>query len=147
VVSPEPASLWSREPFAPFIDGDWMYGRGAGDMKAGLAAIRGSFSGHRFEVLYDGFQCEGYELEHDAPLVTELVDACSRVTGAKPPLFASTATTDARTFQLYGDTPAVCLGPRAENEHGVDERVFLRSITQTAQAIALFISGWCGLAP
>ena len=64
-----------------------------------------------------------------------------------PPLFASTATTDARTFQLYGDTPAVCFGPTAENEHGVDERVHLPSVIETAQAIALFIADWCGVEP
>ena len=66
--------------------------------------------------------------------------------GRRPPLFASTATTDARSFQLYGDTPAVCFGPLAESEHGVDERVHLPSVTETAQAIALFIGDWCGLA-
>jgi acetylornithine deacetylase len=101
---------------------------------------------YRIEVLYDGFQCDGYELAHDAPLVTGLVDACVRATGRRPALFASTATTDARSFQLYGDTPAVCFGPRAENEHGVDERVHLPSVTESAQVIALFIRDWCGLA-
>ena len=80
-------------------------------------------------MLYEGFQCEGYELAPDAPLVTGLSDACARATGQAPPLFASTATTDARTFHLYGDTPAVCFGPLAENEHGVDERVHLPSVT------------------
>jgi acetylornithine deacetylase len=98
------------------------------------------------EVVYDGFACEGYELEPDAPLVTGLLDACERATGRRPPLFASTATTDARSFQLYGDTPAVCFGPVADNEHGVDERVHMPSVTETAQAIALFIRDWCGLA-
>jgi len=102
----------------------------------------GSF---RTEVLYDGFACEGYELAPDAPLVTGLLAAAERATGRRPPLFASTATTDARSFQLYGDTPAVCFGPIAENEHGVDERVHLPSVTETAQAIALFIRDWCGL--
>ena len=67
------------------------------------------------------------------------------MTGAAPPLFASTATTDARSFHLYGDTPAVCFGPHAENEHGVDERVSLPSVLRTAQAIALFIASWCGV--
>jgi acetylornithine deacetylase len=309
VVSPEPSSLWQSDPFAPRIDGEWMYGRGAGDMKSGLAAMVGAvrglqrlgvrprgrvqlqsvveeectgngalacvLGGHTadaailteptseaiwnaqvgvlwfqvrvlgtpahagdaadgdnaidasyaviaalraleaelnevkhplyvayphpinlnvgmirggdwpstvagecvthfrlalypgepvsalkarveavvasvdsrfsFEVVYDGFQCEGYELEPDAPLITALSAAAARVNGAAPPLLASTATTDARSFRLYGDTPAVCFGPHAENEHGVDERVHVSSIVRTAQALALFITDWCGV--
>ena len=112
---------------------------------AAVAETRPELSRHRFDVLYEGFQCEGYELAHDAPLVTALSAACTRAAGQAPALFASTATTDARTFHLYGDTPAVCFGPLAENEHGVDERVHLPSITATAQAIALFIADWCGV--
>ena len=38
VVPEGPSESWSRSPWdAPIIDG-WLYGRGAGDMKAGLAA-------------------------------------------------------------------------------------------------------------
>jgi acetylornithine deacetylase len=114
---------------------------------AEVAASRAALSRYRIEVLYDGFQCEGYELAADAPLVAALADAGARATGRRPPIFASTATTDARQFQLYGDTPAVCFGPLAEREHATDERVHLPSMTATAQAIALFIADWCGLAP
>ncbi len=114
-------------------------------VEAVVAEVAEGDPGHRIEVLYDGFQCEGYELAADNPLVTHLTDAVTRTTGRTPGLFASTATTDARTFHLYGDTPAVCFGPNAENEHGVDERVHLPSVTETAQAIALFIADWCGL--
>ena len=38
VVSPGDTAQWSRDPWGGEIDGDWMYGRGAGDMKAGLIA-------------------------------------------------------------------------------------------------------------
>ena len=71
--------------------------------------------------------------------------AATRVLAAAPEVVASTATTDARTFQLYADTPAVCFGPRAEAIHSVDERVHLPSIVQTAQVVALFIRDWCGV--
>jgi acetylornithine deacetylase len=38
VVPEGPAGMWSRHPYDPHIEGDWMYGRGSADMKAGIAA-------------------------------------------------------------------------------------------------------------
>ncbi|VVB46914.1 Acetylornithine deacetylase [Beijerinckiaceae bacterium RH AL1] len=38
VVPPGPADMWTHPPFDPVIEGDWMYGRGGADMKAGHAA-------------------------------------------------------------------------------------------------------------
>ena len=38
VVPTGPADLWTHPPFEPVIDGDWLYGRGGADMKAGHAA-------------------------------------------------------------------------------------------------------------
>ena len=39
VVSVEPLSFWDRDPFAPEVKDGWLYGRGAGDMKSGVAAM------------------------------------------------------------------------------------------------------------
>ena len=38
VVPLGPMDMWERPPFDPVIEGDWLYGRGSGDMKAGLIA-------------------------------------------------------------------------------------------------------------
>lgn len=38
VVPAGPATMWASPPFSARRDGDWMYGRGAGDMKAGVVA-------------------------------------------------------------------------------------------------------------
>lgn len=39
VVSAEPLEAWSRDPFRPVCKDGWLYGRGSGDMKAGVAAM------------------------------------------------------------------------------------------------------------
>jgi acetylornithine deacetylase len=38
VVPPGPADMWMHAPFDPVIADGWMFGRGAADMKAGVAA-------------------------------------------------------------------------------------------------------------
>ena len=68
---------------------------------------------------------------------------CAR-SGAPPDLVAATATTDARIYRFLG-VPAACLGPYAERLHAVDERVWLPSVTESAQTLALLIREWCGL--
>jgi acetylornithine deacetylase len=41
--------------------------------------------------------------------------------------------------------PAICFGPRGERIHGIDERVSLRSMLETAQVLALFVRDWSGV--
>lgn len=39
VVSADPADMWTRPPHEPWIQDGWLYGRGAGDMQSGVAAM------------------------------------------------------------------------------------------------------------
>jgi len=39
VVSPEPLDFWDQDPFDPVVRNGWLYGRGSGDMKSGVAAM------------------------------------------------------------------------------------------------------------
>lgn len=95
-------------------------------------------------VRYDGFSCEGFALDSGEPVAEALAGAYERLHGERPPLIPTTATTDARHFVRHG-IPAVCFGPRAEQIHGIDERVSLVSVVETAQALGLFVRDWCGL--
>jgi acetylornithine deacetylase len=47
VVSPEPRDRWARDPFVAHVEEDWLFGRGAADMKCGVAAILGAVKGLR----------------------------------------------------------------------------------------------------
>lgn len=39
VVNPGKREFWSRDPFEPAVIDGWLYGRGSGDMKSGIAAM------------------------------------------------------------------------------------------------------------
>jgi len=54
VVSPEPVSLWDGDPFDPVERDGWLYGRGAGDMKSGVAAM--TYAVHAVEKVGFGFK-------------------------------------------------------------------------------------------
>jgi acetylornithine deacetylase len=97
------------------------------------------------EVVWDGFQAEGYVLEEGSEAETVLRSSHRSVHGDELVERALTGTTDARFFGLYAKMPALVYGPLAENIHGFDERVNLASCRDVTKAIALFVADWCGL--
>jgi acetylornithine deacetylase len=95
-------------------------------------------------VRYAGFANEGTTVSDDEPIVRALSSAWEAVTGDVVTTGPTTATTDARAFVGAG-IPTACIGPLAERIHGIDERVYLPSVVQTAQVLALLVRDWCGL--
>jgi len=68
VVSPEPLSLWDRNPFSPLVRDGWLYGRGAGDMKSGVAAM--IYAVHAINAA-------GFSLRAPVTLETVIEEECS----------------------------------------------------------------------
>lgn len=115
------------------------------DAARGNAFLRNSLP----DIVYHGFHAEGYALSQDrseraASAIIALEAAHHSVTGTALERAAITATTDARFFGLYADTPALVYGPRAEAIHGFNERVDLESLRRVTKATAMFIADWCG---
>jgi acetylornithine deacetylase len=99
------------------------------------------------EIVYHGFQAEGYVLE-GGEAAQDLLGRCHAAAFAAPlERRVITATTDARFFGLYAGIPALVYGPLAEDYHAFDERVSLESLRRVTQALALFIADWCGVEP
>ena len=96
-------------------------------------------------VRYSGFANEGTVLDESEPVFGALAAAWRAVAGEDVATGPTTATTDARAFVGEG-MPTACIGPYAEHIHGVDERVHLPSVVQTAQVLAILVRDWCGVA-
>jgi acetylornithine deacetylase len=91
-------------------------------------------------VEFEGFRCAAYEHDLDDPFVELVRDCHAALHGSEPETKTSTATTDAR--HVAG--PCLCYGPAAGNIHGIDEWVDLETTRDTAVAVALIASRWCG---
>ncbi len=90
-----------------------------------------------------GFRSEGHSVDMDQEAFRTLSDCQAALTGQAAEEAVSTATTDLRSFVHFGNGQATCFGPIAENIHGDNERVHMKSVMHTAKAYALFLSRWC----
>ena len=97
------------------------------------------------KVEYTGFFAAGYVLEAGSDAEQTLARAHQRSYGAELQSFVTPGYLDGRVFVLYDQCPCLVYGPRAENIHGIDERVSLASVKRITGAIALFVAEWCGL--
>ncbi|MFQ5829476.1 MAG: ArgE/DapE family deacylase [Candidatus Methylomirabilia bacterium] len=98
------------------------------------------------ELTFYGFHAEPMAIDPNQPAFVPLAAAHRQVTGQDLTWFASTATTDARFFNLYFGIPATCYGPVGEGLHAPDEHVEVESIFTIAKVLARYVLAWCGVA-
>lgn len=119
------------------------------EVEAVLAAAYAAHPAHAalsYKIVYEGFQADGCHVPDDAPIVAAISQCHKDVVGADLVPTAFTGTTDAKFFNLYGETPAICYGPSGgANIHGIDEWVSIDSMMQTAAVLAVFMARWCGV--
>jgi acetylornithine deacetylase len=119
------------------------------EVEAVLAAAYEAHPAHAalsYKIVYEGFQADGCHVPDDAPIVTAISQTHHDVVGKTLVPTSFTGTTDAKFFNLYGETPAICYGPSGgANIHGIDEWVSIDSMMQTTAVLAVFMARWCGV--
>ncbi len=98
-----------------------------------------------YRLVYEGFQSDGCVIDINEPVMQALSGTYRDVIGRELPPSSFTGTTDAKFFNLYGDTPATCYGPDGASYHGIDEWVSLDSMMDCTAVLTVFIARWCGL--
>ncbi|MFN6998982.1 MAG: ArgE/DapE family deacylase [Elioraea tepidiphila] len=124
------------------------------DAMAGVErAVREATAGDAFlannppELVWHGFQADGYVLEPGSEAEAVLASAHAQVHGGAMLERRSTAVNDTRFYGLYFGIPALCYGPKGEGAHAFDERTSIEDLRRCTLTIAAFIADWCGLTP
>lgn len=97
------------------------------------------------QIEYIGFQAEGCTFDASSALGQSISRIHQDWRGQPAEELIARCTTDVRFYELYHNIPATCYGPRAENIHGVDERVDLNSMQRVAEVFMQLIEDRCGL--
>jgi acetylornithine deacetylase len=97
------------------------------------------------DIIWNGFQADGYVLDPGSEAERVLAEAHRAVFGTAMEERRSTAVNDTRFYGLYHRMPALCYGPRGINVHGFDEGAHLPTLRQVTLAIACFVAKWCGV--
>ncbi len=119
--------------------------RGVERCVAEAARADGFMANNPPDIIWNGFQADGYVLEPGSDAERVLAEAHQAVFGAPMEERRSTAVNDTRFYGLYHHMPALCYGPRGINVHGFDEAAHLPTLQQVTLAIACFVTEWCGV--
>jgi acetylornithine deacetylase len=125
------------------------------DVKEAMAgverAVKAAAAGDNFlannppEIVWHGFQADGFVLEPGSEAEAVLSAAHQEVHGKPMEERRTTAVNDTRYYGRYYGIPALCYGPKGEGNHGFDERTSLDDLRRCTLTMARFIMDWCGV--
>jgi acetylornithine deacetylase len=99
------------------------------------------------EIIWNGFQADGFHLPPGSEAEGVLASVHSQVYGEPLKARVGTGVNDARFYGLYYGITGLCYGPTGEGAHAFDERAYLPDLKKNTLAIATFIADWCGTRP
>jgi acetylornithine deacetylase len=101
---------------------------------------------HPPEIEWFGWDTDPWHQDPSHPFIEELTKATADVLGHPADLIGRAAGNDGR-FSRYFQLPGACIGPTADNIHGIDENVSISSSLTLIKILSMFILKWCGVQP
>lgn len=95
------------------------------------------------EIEWFGWKADPYEQGPDHPLFQIIRRVSKDDFGIEIENIGIPGGLDTRFFVRYADIPAVCLGPRGGNDHGIDEYVVLEDVLKLTKMLSLILMKWC----
>ena len=114
---------------------------------ANIATAAAFLANNPPEVIWNGFQADGFHLKPGTDAEKVLGEVHQAVYGEALRAHVSTGVADVRAYLNYYGIPALCYGPKGEGAHAFDERAHLPSLKRNTVSIAAFIAEWCGTRP
>ncbi len=108
-----------------------------------LPALPGSPFVRALDVEFPGRWLPGSAISKDEPLVMELADCASRVTGKAPVVAGIEGPCDMFVFHDVQHTPAVLWGAKGGNTHAADEYIEIKTLVEAAKVLLVFSHQWC----
>src|ERR1700733_412444 len=109
---------------------------------ASLSSAAGSPFVRPPEVAFSSRWLPGSAISKEEPVVTELEDCATRVTGEVPPVTGMEAPCDMYIFHTVTNTPAVLWGGKGGNTNAADRYVEIRALVLPPKVLECFLDKW-----
>jgi acetylornithine deacetylase len=87
----------------------------------------------------------GLDIDENSPLVKTAAESYFEATNKEPKVIGAPFGCDAFMFPMYGNNPAIILGPGGGNAHACDEFVNKKDLIPLTKILLATVINWCGV--